>query len=449
MIANLDHERLLLASALLDDGRTVQAMLGVNLNRRAFFDLRHQVIFDTLREMLAAGMALTEDVLYAELIAKGRFEQAGGHQYVVGLTSNVPLSVSAKYYLDRVQRIAVAREAIRIAKELAQRVQDEAEATAPISETIGSGARELLNVAAGSDADAEADWDALVQAAQSELEQKIAGVVRQELMPFPWPVLNQRFSEMERGQLVVVAGRSSSGKSSLARPMLTHLANAGRRCYYVTLEVAPHKVPLQIAASLAGVGLRRVHAEHPATQAEVRKALADLRGRRITVSSRDSSLARIEARARALHASSGLDVLFVDHGGLVKEIYEAKGGGEKVNACGLVTKTLKRLARELNILVVMLWQLNRESAKDGNREPHVTDLKDSGSVEEDADKVLLIHRPNEDPITGQQQRDTDFEADRPRFFTNIIQAKGRDDGTAAQSFYFTRATATFNPAMPK
>ena len=139
-------------------------------------------------------------------------------------------------------------------------------------------------------------------------------------------------------------------------------------------------------------------------------------------------------------------MLFVDHGGLVKEIYEAKGSSEKVNACGMVTKTLKRIARELDILVVMLWQLNRESAKDGNREPNVTDLKDSGSVEEDADKVILIHRPNEDAITGQQQRDTDFEADRPRFFTNVIQAKGRDDGTAAQSFYFTRATASFNPA---
>jgi len=446
MIANLDHERLLLAAALVDDGRTLQAMLGANLNRRAFHDTRHQVIFDTLREMMAAGMALTEDVLYSELIARQRFDSAGGHLYIVGLTTGIPIALNAKYYLERVQRIAVARDAIRIAQHLAERVQQEAEATDPISEVIGNGARELLNIAAGSDSEAEANWDELVQQAQTELEQKIAGAERKELMPFPWPVLNQRFGEMERGQLVVIAGRSSSGKSSLARPILTHLANAGRRCYYVTLEVAPHKVPLQIAASLAGVGLRRVHAEHPASQADIRKALVELRGRNITVSSRDSSLARIEARARALHASSGLDVLFVDHGGLVKEIYEAKGAGEKVNACGLVTKTLKRLARELDVLVVMLWQLNRESAKDGNREPHVTDLKDSGSVEEDADKVILIHRPNEDAITGQQQRDTDFEADRPRFFTNVIQAKGRDDGTAAQSFYFTRATATFHPA---
>ena len=446
MIANLDHERLLLAAALLDDGRTMQAILGAGLNRRAFFDERNQVVFDTLRDMVAAGMALTDDVLYSELIAKGRYESAGGHAHIVAITTGVPLSLNPKYYLERVQRIAVARDAIRIAQHLVERVQQEAETTDPISEVIGNGARELLNIAAGSDNDAEANWDELVQQAQSELEQKIAGIERKELMPFPWPILNQRFGEMERGQLVVIAGRSSSGKSSLARPILTHLANAGRRCYYVTLEVAPHKVPLQIAASLAGVGLRRVHAEHPASQADIRKALVELRGRNITVSSRDSSLARIEARARALHASSGLDVLFVDHGGLVKEIYEAKGGSEKVNACGLVTKTLKRLARELDILVVMLWQLNRESAKDGNREPHVTDLKDSGSVEEDADKVILLHRPNEDAITGQQQRDTDFEADRPRFFTNVIQAKGRDDGTAAQSFYFTRATATFHPA---
>jgi replicative DNA helicase len=446
MIANLDHERLLLASALLDDGRTMQAMLGGGVTRRSFHDSRNQIVFDTLSEMVAAGMATTDDVLYAELIAKQRFEAAGGHAYIVGLTSAAPTSLNAKYYLERVLRLAVARDAVRIAQRIAERVEQEAEATEPLAELIAGGARDLLSIAAGSDADGEESWDELVERATIELEQKILGEQRRELMPFPWPICNQRFGEMERQQLVVIAGRSSSGKSSLARPILAHLANQGRRCYYVTLEVAPHKVPLQIAASLAGVGLRRVYAEHPASQAEIRKALVELRGRHVTVSSRDSSLARIEARARALHAGGGLDVLFVDHGGLFKEIYEAKGSSEKVNACGMVTKTLKRIARELDILVVMLWQLNRESAKDGNREPNVTDLKDSGSVEEDADKVILIHRPNEDAITGQQQRDTDFEADRPRFFTNVIQAKGRDDGTAAQSFYFTRATATFNPA---
>jgi replicative DNA helicase len=119
MTANLDHERLLLASALLDDGRTMQAMLGGGITRRSFCDSRNQIIFDTLSEMVAAGMATTDDVLYAELIAKHRFDAAGGHAYIVGLTSAAPTSLNAKYYLERVLRLAVARDAVRIAQRIA------------------------------------------------------------------------------------------------------------------------------------------------------------------------------------------------------------------------------------------------------------------------------------------------------------------------------------------
>ncbi len=112
---------------------------------------------------------------------------------------------------------------------------------------------------------------------------------------------------------------------------------------------------------------------------------------------------------------------------------------------GQATKTLKVLAVELNIVIVMLWQLNRGSEKESNREPVNSDLKDSGSLEEDADKILLIHRPNENPHTGQSQSSSTPPEECPRFFQNIIQSKGRDEGTQLVSFYFDRATATFDP----
>jgi replicative DNA helicase len=250
---------------------------------------------------------------------------------------------------------------------------------------------------------------------------------------------------MEKGQLVIIAARASIGKSSLARPILAHAAKQGQKAYYVTLEVNPEKIPLQIAASMAGIGLRQAPKAHPADQKQLFAALKSLKGYGITMSRKDRSISRIEARARALHARGELDILFIDHGGYLKEVSEVTDGNKR-DAVGMVTKRLKTMATELNIVVVLLWQLNRNSIQAGNREPNSTDLKDSGSLEEDADKVILIHRPDKDGITGMDQPLTSDASECPRFFQNLIQAKGRDDGTSLLSFYFHRQTATFHPA---
>ena len=119
----------------------------------------------------------------------------------------------------------------------------------------------------------------------------------------------------------------------------------------------------------------------------------------------------------------------------------------KAAAIGRVTKALKRLAGELDCVIFLLCQLNRLSAQESNREPRLTDLRDSGDIEQDADRVLFLHRPDEDPLTGTNQAKSEDAEDRPRDFVNIVQGKGRNVGQGQiMSFYFNRATATFIPA---
>jgi replicative DNA helicase len=307
----------------------------------------------------------------------------------------------------------------------------------------------LLGIATGTAAEKELDWDQVVDVADHNLAESIAnaGQPTGREIPFPWPSMNNVFGPMQRGQLVIIAARASVGKSSLARPILAHAADKGFKSYYVTLEVNPERIPLQIASSMAGIGLRQAPHAHKSDQQELIAALRSLKGMGVTISRKDRSIARIEARARALHARGQLDIMFIDHGGYVQDVYRAKNAGDKIGACGLLTKTLKQLAGELDIPVVLLWQLNRNSVQAGNREPNLTDLKDSGSLEEDADKVLLIHRPDTDPLKcNAKQAETMTVAELPAYYQNIIQAKGRDDGTALLSFYLHRQTATFRLA---
>jgi replicative DNA helicase len=110
---------------------------------------------------------------------------------------------------------------------------------------------------------------------------------------------------------------------------------------------------------------------------------------------------------------------------------------------GAVTKALNRIAMENGVVVVCLAQLNRQSVVEGNREPRLSDLRDSGDIEQDADRVVFIHRPDECPITKRRQDTLDTLSDLPRYGCALVQAKGRNVGTAYGAALFSRKLARF------
>lgn len=440
---SVEAEQQLLSACLLDGTDIVARCINAGVEPSSFYVPANRVIFERLLDMMSAGKEIASHVLAEELKTTKQLDEIGGYSYLTRVSGRVPTTAGAAYFITKVIELAALRETVRIATGLVEACYNYT--GDGIADTIGPATSRLLSLAAGSMEDQEKGWDAVIEEAEADLRTMLEtkGTNPNREIPFPWPRMNDLFGPMQRGQLVVISARASVGKSSLARPILKGAADLGHRAYYVTLEVNPRRVPLQIASSVAGVGLRDLGHAHAATQRELVDALRNLKGRGITISSKDRTVARLEARARALHAKGQLDIMFVDHGGLVEDVYKAKAG-EKIGACGLLTKTLKRLATDLNIVVVLLWQLNRSSVQQGNREPNLTDLKDSGSLEEDADKVILIHRPDVDPLRcNTAQSESMSTADLPRYYQNVIQAKGRDDGTALLSFYLHRQTATF------
>ena len=441
---SVEAEEQLLSACFLDGPDVVARCINSGVEPGSFYVPANRLLFATLCDAIAGGKGTSLDVVAEELKTTRQLDEIGGYAYLTRVSGRVPTTAGVGYFIERVTQLSALREIIRVCTGAVEGCYGYT--GEPITELLAPHLTRLTALSLGHQSAKEPDWDAVVSEAETELESlcKTGGLPTGAIIPFPWPRMNERFQPMQRGQLVICAGRPSVGKSSLSRPLLDHATKLGNKAYFVTLEVNPRKVPLQIAASLSGIGLREVAKAHVADQRAVIDALRSLKGRGITISSKDRTIARIEARARALHARGELDILFIDHGGCIEDI--ARAVGQKTDVIGMVTKRLKAIATELNIVVVLLWQLNRESAKNGNREPSMTDLKDSGSLEEDADKILLIHRPDEDGITRQPQNLTSDASECPRFFQNVIQAKGRDDGTTLLSFYFHRSTATFHPA---
>jgi replicative DNA helicase len=227
--------------------------------------------------------------------------------------------------------------------------------------------------------------------------------------------------------------------------MIASAANDGHKAMMVTLEVNPVMVVMQLAATACRIGTRQLGYAHHADQSDFKTAIRGLSKMGITVTRRDKWLAQIIARAKAMKAREGLDMIAVDYCQLVKDI-ASLSTSEQVGAIGRVTTALKELAGDLDCVVVMASQFNRSPAKEGlNREPVISDLKGSGSLDSDADRILLIHRPNENPITSMPQDQTKSPEDCPKYFQNIIQGKSRDTGTAAMGMHFVRKIASFEP----
>lgn len=441
---NIEAEEYLLSCALIDGAETISIASSRGVTALTFYSPANRTIWARLLQMLSSGKPIDLSTLSQDLIESCEFSAVGGWPYLMQISGRIPTTAQADFFAEKLVELASLREIIKIGSSLVEDCYGYS--GGGVASATSSRVTELLKAVSGADPKPERTWDQLIEEAGVIADSIIKnnGRPADKVINWPWREMDELFQPMERGQLIVIAARPSVGKSSLARPMAVSAAFAGHPAYFVTLEVNPEKVPLQLAATASGIGINSLGRSSAGDQSSFKAALIKLRGIGLTVSRRDKSLGHIVSRAKAMHARKPLGIIFIDHGGQVEDVYQAKPN-DKQAVISRMTKTLKGLAGELNCVVVLLWQLNRASAKEGNREPQSHDMRDCGSLEEDADKVILIHRPGENPLTGETQADNDLVRDRPSFFQNVIQAKGRDDGGSIVSFSFKRETATFTP----
>ena len=225
---------------------------------------------------------------------------------------------------------------------------------------------------------------------------------------------------IQEHEYVVVGARTSTGKSSFMAQVAGHNLRRGLRVAYFTLETSSKSLVLQIAAQRAGVNLRNLRDEFPPQQAKFQQELAHLRTQPLLVFDRDLTLDKIEARCRLLATSFKPNLVIIDYLGLIK--VKADGAYERMSA---LSKAMIPLKKTLGCTLMVAAQLNRGNERE-DRPPNRTDFRDTGSIEEDAHRVLAIHRPSKDD-SGELQG-----LDRSSFQTELYQLKLRD-GPLAQS----------------
>jgi replicative DNA helicase len=384
---------------------------------------RHRIIWQRVQDLIADGIAVDRVTVFKALADRGEVEAAGGLSYIIGLDDNMPDLPNVSTYAQRVREKSTLRQGILACQSIIERLaapgagpEDIVAAEAAIKRVSEAQAkkRRLVSIAEVIQGGVEGE----TAAAFLDASQRSPGVQG------PWRWLNHATGGFRGGNLVILAARPSVGKTSAAAQFMLHAIMSGIGGVFVTLEMPKRDIVRKLVAAHAGVSL-----------SEWQNGELDAGGRRAI---RASTIALRQAEAyfddqpRAtvpgIHAAilrhrAEHDVRFIviDY---LQLLTPAGRGHNRTEDVSEITRGLKLMAMELDVPVIALSQLSRASAKD-SREPRLDDLRDSGSIEQDADIVLFLHR-----------------VEKP--FVKLILAKQRLGPIGDVRLVFDRQTAVFS-----
>jgi len=255
----------------------------------------------------------------------------------------------------------------------------------------------------------------IVSEAAKWAQEQIEGSVSDEKVVLTgFPDFDSKATPIQMHEYVVLGARTSTGKSSMMAQIAGHNLNRGLRVAYFTLETSARAVVLQIAAQRASCNLRLLRSEMPARQKALTDEIAKLGKQPFIVFEKDLSLEQIESRCRLLATSWKPDLVIIDYLGLIR--VKADGGYERMSK---LSKAAIPLRKALGCTLFVAAQLNRGNEKE-DRAPTRTDFRDSGSLEEDASRVLILHRPSKDDSGIPQGYDRNI------YLSELYQAKHRE-----------------------
>lgn len=386
MGANVPHDELAeksLLGAMLLEPKTIPDVIEL-VAASDYFLPRHQMIHAAMMDSFSAGATLDPVTVSTELESRGQLRQVGGAPYLFELAQTVPLAANAGHYAQ----VVVEKSRLRRLAELGVRLQQLAYTEGHDSSEIVAQAHEYFRSVDRPDGNA-AKFNDLVDLWTNWTRST------DDVIPTPWPQANDWLNGgLAKGRLVTIGGRPSVGKSLGGLNIAAHAAENGRPTIFFSLEMSKQEVTTRILSCGGGADMGELIRRQIRSQNMDRiKAYVDqYTDMPLWVDDRERvTVEQISAKCRSI---PGLQLAVVDYLQLVRPSDSRVSREQQV---AHISRSLKIMARELDIAVVVAAQLNRGPVKEGRpREPTIADLRESGAVEQDSDQVLLLHRDDTD-----------------------------------------------------
>jgi replicative DNA helicase len=387
---NREAERGVLGGVLKDNavfGDVVQILRTDN-----FYSDAHQKIFQAMTALYEKGHPIDLITLADQLKQVQQIEDVGGYPYLGGLWEEIPTAANAEYYARIVRDKSIVRSLIHATTEILRDSYDQAQ---PADELLEGAERKILDIAQHG----LTGQTITLQEAMREAFDRIDSRVQQgDLDPSGLRTgyidLDEITAGFHNSELVIVAARPSVGKTSLALNFARHIAvDEKQPLFFVSLEQSRIEIAERLLCCESRVDSHKLR-KGSLNQHDIQK-LADAgallsKTKLFIDDSPGQSMLRISASARRLKLRHGIKIVMVDYLQLIEPDNRRDSRQEQV---AQISRRLKFLAKELNIPVIALAQLNRGLEDRQGHEPRLSDLRESGSIEQDADTVFLIHRP--------------------------------------------------------
>ena len=405
-----------------------------------FYDLRHQVIFDTLVEMYDGKKAIDLITLQENLKLKNQLEAIGGIPYLSALSDAVPSAANLDYYIEIVREKYVLRKMIQTCTGVVGRVYEH---EGKVDGLLDEVERDILQIAEDRIENTSVKMKDLVHRAINTIEDYHTRQGALTGIGTGFVDFDKMTSGLHGGEMIVIAARPSMGKTSLAMNIVEHVVLEEKQPVGVfSLEMTADSLVLRMLCSRARVNLRNIREGFLAerdfpklTGAAGKLAQAPL----YIDDTAGLSILQLRAKARRMYQQYGVKMIVIDYLQLCNA--SSSRVENRQQEVAMISNGVKALAKELNVPVIVLSQLNRELEKDKSRKPRLSDLRESGAIEQDADLIALLYKPDE----GKEDEDAPPQ-DQEAIPVNLLIAKQRNGPTGDVHLTFFKGYTRFENA---
>ena len=452
---NIEAEQIVLGSAILKPAETVPIIVE-SLKADHFYDRRHRAIYRAIVDLFDQGAPCDVSSLANRLDETGKIDEAGGRLYLSGLLDHVVTTATLDYYAGVVRKKATLRAMIDAGGRITELGYNEAAETSEVLDKAES----LLFSISGDDTvtpyyrlrDFLGEHFAQIEQIHHNPDlHALAG------LSTGFKRLDEMTTGLRDSDLIVLAGRPGTGKTSLGIKFARHAAvKHDKTVGFFSLEMTKEQLLERMLSAEARVSLQKIRGGYVPDNRwrDLTAASARLHKAEIIIDDAPSaSVLEIRAKARRMASQYGLDLIVVDYLQLIDAGIRTDMREQEV---AYIARSLKKLAREINVPVIAISQLSRKPEARRDKRPRLADLRESGAIEQDADMVLFVYR--DDYYEGQSDEDTDtfgFKSERQQEEATraklnpgeaeIIVAKQRNGPTGAVKVAWLKAFTTFAP----
>lgn len=378
------------------------ALLAVeNLRPDDFYDPANREIFDAMQAMAAASRPIDLVTLDEELTRRGKLDAVGGAPYLIELSQSVPSAANIQAYIRIVDEKATLRRLIAAAEQI---VQDSYAGEKENQEILESAEKAIYDITMRKGGEELQAIQPVLISTFERIEQLVKNHGRIEGVPTGYKELDDLLTGLHPGELVLIAGRPAMGKTSIGMNFIENAAiRAGKKAAVFSLEMPAEQLAMRMLCTEARVDMQRVRRGQINDEewGLLADALVNIGPASIHIDATPGiTVPEVRSKARRLQLEHGLDLIMIDYLSLMTATGRFGSRQEEVS---MISRSLKGMAMELGVPVIALQQLSRAPAGRSNHRPLLSDIRESGAIEQDADVVMFIHREDYyDPETPEK-----------------------------------------------